>query len=152
MKPREILTAGTLVVLGACAGSDQSPSHPHYDAAIYDLRSARAILDHEAEYTAIAAQYDAIQDIDRAVLEMKHAAVDTAEEVEPPLGPAANLDYPGRLHRARDLVVAARFELRFKEDNPNAVEYRDRARHEVDGVLDAIDRTIRARQVAAAGS
>ena len=134
------------VALSACATSDRPPSHPNYAAAIADLRIARTILDREPEYAVARSQYRAIEAIDRAVLELKDAAIEGGQ----PLGAAPTLDptldYGARLSRARELIVGADHELNFKEDDSHARPSRDNARHYVEEAREAVDRTIRERQ------
>ena len=139
--------AGFLVViLSACASSERLPSHPNYAAAIANLRIARTILDNEPEYTVARDQYRALEAIDRAVLELKDAAIEGGQPLGPPpvLDPA--LDYGGRLSRARQLIMGADHELSFREDDINARPSRDNARHYVEEAREAVDRTIRERQ------
>ena len=137
------LLAGALC---ACAGGDRLPSHPNYAAAINDLRIARTILNREPEYTVARSQYRAMEAIDRAVLELKDAAIEGGQPLgaPPTLDPA--LDYGGRLSRARELIVGADHELSFREDDVSARPSRDNARHYVEEAREAVDRTIRERQ------
>ncbi len=130
----------------ACAGGDRLPSHPNYSAAIANLRIARTILDNEPEYTVARNQYRALEAIDRAVLELKDAAIEGGQPIggRPVLDPA--LDYGGRLSRARELIVGADHELSFREDDVNARPSRDNARHYVEEAREAVDRTIRERR------
>jgi hypothetical protein len=146
MRPLRLLVVGLVLgVLSACATSDRPPSHPDYAAAITNLRVAREILNREAEYAIVRDQYRALEAIDRAVLELKVASIDSGQMLEPAPVLDPTLDYGGRLHRARELVMAADHELSFREDNAAARPARDNARQYVEDARDAINRAIRDR-------
>jgi hypothetical protein len=84
--------------------------------------------------------------IDRAVLELKDAAIEGGQPLgaTPTLDPT--LDYGGRLSRAHELIVGADHELSFREDDHHARSSRDNARHYVEEAREAVDQTIRERE------
>jgi hypothetical protein len=137
-----------LVALTGCAGTEREPSHPNYAAAIADLRVARVILDRESEYTAERDQYKALEAIDRAVLDLKNASIDSGQALEPAPVLDPTLDYRGRLGRARELLLAADHELSFREDTMEVRPSRDSARRYVDDAQDAVSRVMRERREA----
>jgi hypothetical protein len=142
--------AGVVTISLAACATDTTPTHPNYAAAIADLRVARVILDHESEYSVIREQYRALESIDRAVLDLKDAAIVSGQPLgaPPTLDPA--LDYGGRLHRARELLDGAAHELAFREDDRAAQPARSAARDHVDDALKAVDSVIQQRRDMAA--
>jgi hypothetical protein len=147
MQRRSLLLGGLMMVaLAGCASGSRTPSSPNYALAIADLRVARTILDRESEYAIVRDQYRALEAIDRAVLELKNASIDSGQPIEAPPSLDPSLDYGGRLGRARELVLAADHELSFREDIREARVSRDNARHYVDDAQDAITRAIRERR------
>jgi hypothetical protein len=150
MRQQYLGLAGVLMMSLAACATDTTPSHPNYAAAIADLRVARIILDHESEYSVIREQYRALESIDRAVLDLKDAAIVSGQPLgtPPTLDPA--LDYGGRLHRARELLDGAAHELSFREDDRAAQPARSAARDHVDDALKAVDSVIQQRRDMAA--
>jgi hypothetical protein len=139
-----VLHAQLLLLVLALAGCASQPSrHPAYLHALSDLRSARWMLEHRPGDAAVSAHEDeAISEIDRAISELKRAAVDDGKNIHD--HPSADLpnDYRGRLHRAAELLRTARADMTREEDNPNARGLRDRAIGHVDAALHATERAI----------
>ncbi len=149
MQRRSLLLGGlamATLALAGCASGTRTPSSPNYAIAIADLRVARTILDRESEYAVVRSQYRALEAIDRAVLELKNASIDSGQPIEAPPVLDPTLDYGGRLGRARELVQAADHELSFREDVVEARSSRDAARRFVADADEAIDRAIRERR------
>jgi hypothetical protein len=131
--------------LAGCATAPQPvrAEHPHYLHALSDLRTARALLDHPDEYNVAREQFHAIDEIDRAIGEIKRASIDDGKPLDyhPPVD--THLDQRGRLHQARDLIDSAHRDLSFAEDNMAALGWRDSAIHHVDLAHGAVDHAIR---------
>jgi hypothetical protein len=139
------------VTLGACAAPPPPApppppvayEQPHYLHALSDLRFARWLLNRPDEYNVAREQYHAIEEIDRALGEIKRASIDDGQppDAHPPID--ARLDQRGRLFRARELIVAARRDLAVAEGNPAAAGWRDAALRNVDDAHRSVDRAIR---------
>ncbi len=112
--------------LVACA--DLPGKHPAYLHALSDLRSARWMLEHRPGGVAVSGQEDlAITEIDRAIGEIKKAAVDDGKNLQD--HPAVDVpgDNPGRLHKALELLHKAHEDVAREEDDPATQGLRDRA-------------------------
>jgi len=141
------------VALGSCAAPPPpapppppppvAAERPHYLHALSDLRFARWLLNRPDEYNVAREQYHAIEEIDRALGEIKRASIDDGQppDAHPPID--ARLDQRGRLYRARELIDGARRDLAFAEGNYAAAGWRDAAIHHVDDAHRSVDRAIR---------
>jgi hypothetical protein len=141
----KLVLHGHLLVLALLfAGCASQPSrHPAYLHALSDLRSARWMLEHRPGDAAVGMhESDAVNEIDRAISEIKRAAVDDGKNIHD--HPSADLphDYRGRLHKAADLLRKVRADTYREEDNPDARGLRDRALGHVDAALHATEQAI----------
>jgi hypothetical protein len=128
--------AAAIVPLAAHA--DVPGAHPGYLHALTDLRSARWNLEHRPGDAAVSTQEDvAISEIDRAIGEVQKAAMRDAKDLYNQPHEDANLDRPGRLHHAVELLQAAHHDLDQEEDNPESRGLKHRALEHVDRALDA---------------
>ena len=112
--------------------------HPAYLHALTDLRAARAHLERHDGGDLRHEEKEAIHQINDAIDEIKKAAIQDGKDLDehPPVD--AGLDYPGRLHRAMELLNKAHEDLSREEDNSSAqglqqraFDHIDKARHEV---------------------
>ena len=132
-----------LVVLLFAGCVSQPPRHPAYLHALTDLRAARWMLEHRPGDAAVSAHEDeAIVEIDRAIAEIKHAAIDDGRNIHDHPSVDVPNDYRGRLHRAAELLRKVRADTYREEDNPTARGLRDRAIGHVDAALHATERAI----------
>jgi hypothetical protein len=126
--PNKLLAALLCLALPLVASADLPGKHPAYLHALSDLRSARWMLEHRPGGAAVSGQEDiAITEIDRAIGEIKHAAIDDGKDIHdhPPLDvPGEN---PGRLHKALELLHKVHGDVAREEDDPMAQGLRDRA-------------------------
>jgi hypothetical protein len=130
-----------LVVTG-CVVSQPS-RHPAYLHSLSDLRTARWMLEHRPGDAAVSVhEGEAIGEIDRAIGELKRAAIDDGKNIHD--HPPADLpnDYRGRLHKAADLLRKVRSDTYREEDNPTARGLRDRAIGHIDAALHATNQAI----------
>jgi hypothetical protein len=143
-RSRLALHSHLLLLVLVFSGCVSQPSrHPAYLHALTDLRTARWMLEHRPGDVAVSAHEDeAISEIDRAIGELKRAAIDDGKNIHD--HPKADMpnDYRGRLHRAAELLRTARADMTREEDNPNARGLRDRAIGHVDAALHATERAI----------
>jgi hypothetical protein len=131
------------VLLVAGCATSQPIRHPAYLHALSDLRTARWMLEHRPGDAAVSVhESEAIGEIDRAIGELKRAAIDDGKNIHD--HPSADLpnDYRGRLHKAADLLRKVRADTYREEDNPNARGLRDRAIGHVDAALHAVEQAI----------
>jgi hypothetical protein len=132
------------VLLMAGCATTQPVRHPAYLHALSDLRTARWMLEHRPGDAAVSVhESEAIGEIDRAIGELKRAAIDDGKNIHD--HPSADLpnDYRGRLHKAAELLRKVRADTYREEDNPDARGLRDRAIGHVDAALHATEQAIR---------
>jgi hypothetical protein len=133
---------GLLVLLSAgCAA--QPSKHPAYLHALSDLRTARWMLEHRPGDAAVSAhESEAIGEIDRAIAEIRRAAIDDGKNIHD--HPSADVpnDYRGRLHKAAELLRKVRADTAREEDNPAARGLKNRALGHVDAALHATEGAI----------
>jgi hypothetical protein len=143
---RKWLVSATLSLLWLAplaANADLPGKHPHYLHALSDLRTARWFIEHRPGDVAVSAHEDvAIVEIDRAIGEIKHAAIDDGKDIHdhPAVDIAAGR--PGRLHKAVELLRGVHDDLAREEDDPQTRGLRDRALHHIDEAIHATERAI----------
>ncbi|HEY8024274.1 MAG TPA: hypothetical protein VIF60_06895 [Burkholderiaceae bacterium] len=143
LKPT-IIALLAAVALPLAAHADLPGDHPGYLHALTDLRAARWNLGHRPGDAAVSTQEDiAITEIDRAIGEVKKAAREDDKNLRARAQEDANLDHPGRLHHAVDLLRAAHGDLDREEDNPQARAWKHRALEHVDRAIEATQHAIR---------
>jgi|ERR1700761_7885024 len=116
--------------------------HPGYLHALSDLRYAHALLEH-GEWGRVGAHREhAIGEIDRAIEELRRAAMDDGKnpEAHPPI--EERWEPRDRLHRAEEALGRAREAISREEDNPAAREWRDRAMGHIDAARRSVHRAI----------
>jgi hypothetical protein len=122
--------------LAVCTGltfADEPGKHPAYLHALTDLRHARAHLGQWADTAhQDREEQHAIDEIDKAIGEIKHAAIDDGKNLDdhPPVD--AHMDRRGRFHRALELLDKAHNDIAREEDDPSVRGLRDRAIHHID--------------------
>lgn len=122
----------------AAAHADMPGAHPGYLHALSDLRAARWNLEHRPGDAAVSTQEDiAISEIDRAIGEVQKAAIRDGKDTFDRPREDANLDRPGRLHHAVELLRAAQNDLNQEEDNPESRGLKHRALEHVSLAIDA---------------
>jgi len=142
----KLFTVATLLplLLPIAAHADIPGDHPGYLHALSDLRAARWNLQHRPGEVAVSTQEDiAISEIDRAIGEAKKAAREDAKNINDRVHEDANLDHPGRLRHAVELLEKAHGDLDGEEDNPEARSLKHRALDHVDRAIEAAKHAIR---------
>jgi len=138
-----LLSGLLLVALPFAANADLPGKHPFYLHALSDLRAARWLIEHRPGDAAVSGQEDvAIEEIDKAIGEIKHAAIDDGKDIHdhPPVqGPN---DRPGRLHKALELLHKVHNDVAREEDDPMTRGLRDRAVGHIDGAMHATEHAI----------
>ena len=140
------LSAAILLLLAVPAVLSANPAppreHPAYLHALTDLRHARAHLERPGGGELKDQEKKAIHEIDEAINEIKKASIDDGKNIDdhPPVD--AGLAWPGRLHRALELLDRAHRDVSEEEDNAfaqglqaRAIEHIDRAHHHVEEAI-----------------
>jgi hypothetical protein len=113
--------------------ADDPGRHPAYLHALTDLRHARAHLERMSPNDRVDREEEhAIAEIDRAIGEIKHAAIDDGKDLNdhPPVD--AHLGHAGRYHRALELLDKAHRDIAEREDDGFAHGLRHRALEHID--------------------
>jgi hypothetical protein len=143
-----VLALVALSFSAAIAGAAPAPGreHPAYLHALTDLRHARAHLQRPDGGELREQEKKAIHEIDDAIAEIKKAAIDDGKDLNdhPPVD--ARMDWPGRLHRAIELLNKAHNDVSQEEDNSfaqglqqRAMEHIDKAHHHVEEAIHLIE-------------
>jgi len=132
--------------VAACAAltlADEPGRHPAYLHALSDLRDARAHLERMTPSDRIdAEQQHAIDEIDKAIWEIKQAAIDDGKNLNdhPPVD--ARLERRGRYHRALELLDKAHNDIAREEDDQWVRGLRNRAIHHIDEARHIVDHIV----------
>jgi len=144
IKPSLLLSALFVLVSVPLAVNAALPGkHPYYLHALSDLRTARWMLEHRPGDAAVSGQEDvAITEIDKAIGEIKHAAIDDGKDIHdhPPVD--VPNDHPGRLHKALDLLHKVHSDVNREEDDPMTQGLKERALHHVGEATHATEKAI----------
>jgi len=144
---RPIATLSALLVLLAlpfAASADLPGKHPYYLHALSDLRTARWMLEHRPGDAAVSGQEDiGITEIDKAIGEIKRAAIDDGKDIHD--HPAVDVpnDRPGRLHKALELLRKVHSDVDREEDDPMTQGLKHRALHHIDEAIHATEHALR---------
>ncbi|WP_260706224.1 hypothetical protein [Edaphobacter flagellatus] len=121
--------------------------HPAYLHALSDLRAARHYLNDNWAWAPVKHDDNAaIREIDAAINEIKHAAIDDGKGLNDPFPIDTRLSPHDRFRKANELLWKAHNDLSRAEDVPQARGLRDRAIMHVDQahqIVDNAERTAR---------
>lgn len=132
-----------LLLLPLFANADLPGKHPYFLHALSDLRSARWMLEHRPGDAAVSANEDAaITEIDAAIREIKHAAIDDGKNVNDHPNVDVAADRPGHLHKALELLRKVHSDVAREEDDPVTRGLRNRAVGHIDAAIHATERAI----------
>jgi hypothetical protein len=135
--------AFVVLFCAALTFADEPGRHPAYLHALTDLRHARAHLENLAPtHHMDKEEQHAIDEIDKAIGEIKNAAIDDGKNLNdhPPID--AGMDRAGRFHRALELLDKAHNDIAREEDDPAVRGLRDRALHHIDEAHHTVDHLI----------
>lgn len=114
--------------------------HPAYLHALSDLRAARHYLHDGWSWGAVRHDDDAaIREIDAAIGEIKHAAIDDGKGDADPFQIDRGLSPHDRFRKANELLAAAHHDLDHAEDVPQARGLRNRALGHIDLAHQIVD-------------
>ena len=142
---RHLFIAICALLLPATMFADTPGKHPAYLHALTDLRHARALLDKLGADDAVDNDsMHAIQEIDAAIGEIKHAAIDDGKNLNdhPPID--AHVTRSNRFRKAIELLNKAHNDVARSEADEGARGLRDRAVYHIDEAHHAVDRAIQA--------
>ena len=132
-----------LVSVPFVASADLPGKHPYYLHALSDLRAARWMLEHRPGDAAVSGDEDvAVTEIDKAIGEIKHAAIDDGKDIHDHVGIDSPADRPGRLHKALELLRKVHSDVAREEDDPMTRGLRNRAVGHIDGAIHATEHAI----------
>jgi hypothetical protein len=137
--------AGAPPAVAAGPAASPAGAHPWYVHALSDLRNARANLERKGGDKQMKwDEHDAIVAIDRAIQDIKAAALDDGKNLEdhPPVD--AKEPRGGRLHKALSALQTARGDIDKEEDNAFANGLRARASHDIDEAIHAAEAGVQA--------
>lgn len=123
--------------------ADEPGRHPAYLHALTDLRHARAHLESPAAtYHMDKEEQHAIEEIDKAIDEIKRAAIWDGKNLSdhPPVD--AGMDRVGRFRRAMELLDRAHNDIAREEDDPSVRGLRNRAIHHIDEAHHIVDHLV----------
>jgi hypothetical protein len=142
-RSRLLLSGLMLVAVPFAANADLPGKHPYYLHALSDLRAARWMLEHRPGDAAVSAQEDvAVTEIDKAINEIKHAAIDDGKDIHDHVGIDAPHDHPGRLHKALEILRKVHSDVAREEDDPFTKGLRNRAVVHIDEAMHATEHAI----------
>ncbi len=132
----QLLRLAAIATFGLVATSpswaDNPGHHPAYLHALSDLRDARAHLQHMGSEQVIDDELRAISEIDKAISEVKRAAIEDGKNIEDHMPVDAHLNRTGRFHKALELLDKARRDASGEEDQPNTQGLQLRVIHHID--------------------
>jgi hypothetical protein len=143
-----ILLAGVVAVTPLVSHAQQVPGpHPAYLHALSDLRAARHYLHDGWAWEGVRRDDNAaIGEIDAAIREIKHAAIDDGKGDGDPFPIDRRLSPHDRFRKANELLASAHHDLDRAEDVPQSRGLRNRAIGHIDaahGIVDNAWRTAR---------
>ena len=125
------------------ARADEPGRHPYYLHALTDLRDARAQLDRLTPSDRLNDQEErAIAEIDAAIREIKHAAIDDGKDIGDHMPVDAHIKRTDRYHRALELLDKARHDIKHEEDNPESRGLQHRALEHIEQAHDTIEHIV----------
>ena len=135
-----------LFFVAACTAltlADEPGRHPAYLHALTDLRHARAHLVRPTDSERMdSEEQHAIAEIDKAISEIKRAAIDDGKNLNdhPPID--AHMGHAGRYRRALELLDKAHQDIAREEDDASVRGLRNRAIHHIDEAHRIVDHLV----------
>jgi hypothetical protein len=140
-----IAPAAAALLLSAPTWADNPGKHPAYLHALSDLRDARAHLEHASTDKVDREEGHAIAEIDKAINEIKRAAIMDGKDIQDHMPVDAHLEWRGRFHKAMELLDKAKQDVSGEEDQPDTrglqlrvIHHIDEARHSVKHAIETV--------------
>ena len=132
-----------LAVCAALSFADEPGRHPAYLHALTDLRHARAHLERQTWSGRMDREEDhAIAEIDKAIDEIKRAAIDDGKNLNDHPSVDNHLAHRGRYRRALELLDSARHDVAEREDDRFAHGLKHRALEHIDAAHRIVERLV----------
>ncbi len=125
------------------AWADNPGHHPAYLHALSDLRDARAHLQHMGSEKVIDDELRAIDEIDKAIHEVKRAAIEDGKNIEDHTPVDVHLNRTGRFHKALELLDKARRDASGEEDQADTQGLQLRVIHHIEEAHHAVEHALR---------
>ena len=130
---RFLVTAAAVALIAAMPSWADTPGHhPAYLHALADLRDARAHLEHATAEPVVPEEVHAIDHIDKAIGEIKHAAIMDGKNIQDHMPVDAHMVRDGRFHKALELLDKAKQDVSGEEDQPDTQGLQSRVLHHID--------------------
>ncbi len=141
----QIAVAAVALMAAIPTWADNPGKHPAYLHALSDLRDARAHLEHFSSEPVNQEEEHAIEQIDKAIGEIKKAAIMDGKDIQDHKPVDAHLQRSGRFHKALELLDKAKQDVSGEEDQPDTqglqmrvVHHIDEARHSVKHAIETV--------------
>jgi hypothetical protein len=129
----QVIASVTLgLIVAAPTWADTPGKHPAYLHALSDLRDARAHLERLASDPVNQEEDHAVIAIDKAIDEIKRAAIMDGKNISDHMPVDAHLPLRGRFHKALDLLNKAQADVSGEEDQPDTQGLQMRVIHHID--------------------
>jgi len=139
----QIIASVTLgLIVAAPTWADTPGKHPAYLHALSDLRDARAHLERLASDPVNQDEDNAVIAIDKAIDEIKRAAIMDGKNIADHVPVDAHLPLRGRFHKALDLLNRARADVSGEEDQPDTQGLQMRVIHHIEEAHHAVKHAI----------
>jgi hypothetical protein len=146
LRPAIALLAILFLAVGAASAQPApypAPDHPFYLHALSDLRLARAYLERPGNGGTERNEDRAIDEIDGAINEIKHASIDDGKDIHDHDPVDTTLPWTGRFQKSLDLLNKTYHDCSREEDDPGTrglqrriLGHIDAARHFVHRAMD----------------
>jgi hypothetical protein len=129
----QLIASVTLgLIVAAPTWADTPGKHPAYLHALSDLRDARAHLERLASDPVNQEEDNAVIAIDKAIDEIKRAAIMDGKNIADHMPVDTHLPLRGRFHKALDLLNKAKADVSGEEDQPDTQGLQMRVIHHID--------------------
>ncbi len=137
-----VAAAGAALFVAAPSWADNPGRHPAYLHALSDLRDARAHLEHFSSDPVDQQEERAVAEIDKAIGEIKHAAIMDGKNIGDHVPVDAHMVRNGRFHKALELLDRAKRDVSGEEDQPDTQGLQLRVMHHIDEARRAVAHAI----------
>jgi hypothetical protein len=139
-----IVATATVALFAAAlpTWADTPGRHPAYLHALSDLRDARAHLEHFGSDRIIAEEQHAIEHIDKAIGEIKHAAIMDGKNIQDHMPVDAHLGPHDRYVKALELLDKAQRDASGEEDQPDTAGLQLRVIHHIEEARHSVQHAI----------
>jgi hypothetical protein len=139
----QVIAAASLAFFSAAPSFADTPGrHPAYLHALTDLRDARAHLEHLSSDPVDHAEGRAIDNIDRAIDEIKRAAIMDGKNIQDHMPVDAHLLRRDRFRKAMELLNKAKQDVSGEEDQPDTQGLQLRVVNRINAALHDVNHAI----------